>query len=111
MECFEWNRHLLKQFCPPAVSGMDRGSVFEDFWRLGSVSLQALDGIDLSWLALDGTMTKAPLGGGKTGPNPTDRGKGGVKRSLLTEAHGIPVVDVNYPDRSATTILADGIGE
>ena len=27
----------------------------------------------------------------KTGPNPTDRGKQGVKRSLLTEAGGIPV--------------------
>ena len=26
-----------------------------------------------------------------TGPNPTDRGKGGVKRSLLTEGHGIPI--------------------
>ena len=36
-------------------------------------------------------MTKSPLGGGKTGPNPTDRGKSGVKRSLLTEAGGIPV--------------------
>lgn len=29
--------------------------------------------------------------GGKTGPNPTDRGKSGVKRSVLTEANGIPV--------------------
>jgi putative transposase len=29
--------------------------------------------------------------GKKTGPNPTDRGKRGVKRSLLTEGHGIPV--------------------
>ena len=29
--------------------------------------------------------------GGGTGPNPTDRGKGEVKRSLLTEAGGIPV--------------------
>ena len=28
---------------------------------------------------------------GKPGPNPTDRGKAGVKRSLLTEAQGIPV--------------------
>lgn len=27
----------------------------------------------------------------KTGPNPTDRGKAGVKRSLLTEGHGIPI--------------------
>ncbi len=29
--------------------------------------------------------------GGKTGPNPTDRGKSGVKRSVLTDAQGIPV--------------------
>ena len=29
--------------------------------------------------------------GEKTGPNPTDRGKRGVKRSLLTEAQGIAV--------------------
>jgi putative transposase len=29
--------------------------------------------------------------GEKTGPNPTDRAKRGVKRSLLTEAQGIPV--------------------
>ena len=29
--------------------------------------------------------------GGKTGRNPTDRGKQGVKRSLLTEGQGVPV--------------------
>ena len=29
--------------------------------------------------------------GGKTGRNPTDRGKGGVKRSLLTEGSGVPI--------------------
>jgi hypothetical protein len=29
--------------------------------------------------------------GKKTGPNPTDRGKGGTKRSVLTEAYGIPI--------------------
>ena len=29
--------------------------------------------------------------GEKTGPNPTDRAKSGTKRSLLTEADGIPV--------------------
>jgi len=34
-------------------------------------------GIDWSWLAADGAMTKAPLGGPKTGPNPTDRAKKG----------------------------------
>ncbi len=29
--------------------------------------------------------------GGKTGPNPTDRAKKGAKRSLLTEASGVPI--------------------
>ncbi len=29
--------------------------------------------------------------GGKTGPNPTDRGKLGTKRSLLTDGSGVPL--------------------
>ena len=49
-----------------------------------------LIGLDFDWMALDGSLHRVPLGGKKTGPNPTDRGKGGVKRSLLTEAQGIP---------------------
>ena len=40
---------------------------------------------------MDGAMTKAPLGGEKTGKNPTDRGKIGTKRSVLTDGKGIPV--------------------
>ena len=40
---------------------------------------------------MDGAMTKAPLGQEQTGPNPTDRAKRGVKRSLLVEGHGIPI--------------------
>ena len=31
------------------------------------------------------------MAGKKCGPNPTDRAKNGVKRSLLTEAHGVPI--------------------
>jgi transposase len=27
----------------------------------------------------------------KSGPNPTDRAKSGVKRSVLTEGHGVPI--------------------
>jgi len=64
------------------------------FARLWDVALQDYDdliGLDFEWMALDGSLHKAPLGGKKTGPTPTDRGKGGVKRSLLTEAQGIPV--------------------
>lgn len=40
---------------------------------------------------MDGTMTKAPLGGEATGPNPTDRGELGVKRSLLVDGDGTPL--------------------
>ncbi len=46
-------------------------------------------GIDWTWLSLDGAQGKAPLGGGKTGPNPTDRGKRGCKRSVLTDGRGV----------------------
>jgi putative transposase len=38
-------------------------------------------------------MTKAPFAQGAIGPNPTDRAKRGVKRSLLTDGAGIPLVD------------------
>ena len=42
------------------------------------------------------------MGGKKTGKNPTDRAKKGVKRSLLTEGHGVPlglmVAGANRPD-------------
>ncbi len=31
------------------------------------------------------------MGGEGTGPNPTDRGKRGTKRSLLTEGKGVPI--------------------
>ena len=65
--------------------------VFLELWRVGLERYDELKGLDWSWLSLDGAMTKSPLGGEKTGANPTDRGKRGVKRSLLTDAQGVPV--------------------
>jgi putative transposase len=47
--------------------------------------------IQWRWQALDGAMTKAPLGGEQTGKNPTDRAKCGTKRSLLTDGRGTPI--------------------
>jgi putative transposase len=65
-------------------------------------------GILWEWQAADGAITKAPLGGQATGPNPTDRGKKGTKRSLLTDGKGIPlaisVAGANTPD---CTVLID----
>ncbi|EKC3336939.1 IS5 family transposase [Escherichia coli] len=65
--------------------------VFERFWQNGLLACEQLDAIDWSWLSMDGCMTKSPLAGQKTGRNPTDRGKQGVKRSLMTDANGLPL--------------------
>ena len=65
--------------------------VFAKLWILGLAEYDALEGIDWAWLSMDGAMTKAPLGGEATGKNPTDRGKRGVKRSLLVEGNGVPI--------------------
>jgi putative transposase len=36
-------------------------------------------------------MTKTPFGGAGTGANPTDRGKKGTKRGVLTDGKGRPL--------------------
>jgi transposase len=65
--------------------------VFETLWAQGLLDYDELKGLDWEWQAMDGAMTKAPLGKEQTGPNPTDRAKRGVKRSLLVEGHGLPL--------------------
>jgi hypothetical protein len=55
------------------------------------VEYEALQGMDGAWLALDGAMTTAPLGGKKVGKNPTDRGKSGPKRRLRPDGAGVPI--------------------
>jgi putative transposase len=55
----------------------ERAGVFAEIWRQGLLEYDKAVGIDWEWLAADGAMTKAPLGGQRTGPNPTDRAKKG----------------------------------
>jgi len=42
-----------------------KAEVFLKLWQVGAARFDELQGIDWDWLALDGAMTKAPLGGGK----------------------------------------------
>ena len=65
--------------------------VFEELWALALEEYDERQGLDWNWQSVDGAMTKAPLGGEDTGPNPTDRAKSGTKRSLQTDAAGIPI--------------------
>ena len=66
--------------------------VFHELWRRGLTEYDALRGIDWRWLAADGAMTKAPLGGENQRAQPdgpweagheaqrADRGDGGARR-------------------------------
>jgi transposase len=64
------------------------------FDRIVDEAIGAYDkiiGLDLSEVAVDGSLHKSPAGGEGTGKNPTDRAKLGWKWSVLTEAKGIPL--------------------
>jgi putative transposase len=75
-------------------------------WRAGLEEYDELRGIKWKWQAVDGAITKAPLGGQSTGPNPTDRAKRGTKRSLLVEAKGIPLaIEVGPASRHDVRML------
>jgi transposase len=54
-------------------------------------------GLELSDIAVDCCITKAPCGGEMSGRSPVDRGKRGIKRSVLVDAQGIPLGAVAAP--------------
>jgi transposase len=78
--------------------------------RLHLLVLSAYDrmiGLALDNVAVDGCITKAPCGGQLAGRSPVDRGKQGLKRSLATEARGIPLAAVPAPaNRHDSPLLA-----
>lgn len=46
----------------------ERAGFFARLWEEALCDYDAMEGLDWSWLALDGAMTKAPLGGEKKRP-------------------------------------------
>ncbi len=64
------------------------------FELIADEAIRAYDkiiGLDLSEVAVDGSLHKSPAGGEGTGKNPTDRAKLGWKWSVLTDTNGIPI--------------------
>ena len=49
--------------------------VFEEFWKKGLREYDKIKGIKWKWLAMDGAMTKSPLGGEKNRQKPHRQGK------------------------------------
>jgi putative transposase len=87
--------------------------VFEQAWALVLNYYDLELGIDWKWQALDGVITKAPLGGEATGPSPVDRAKSGTKRSVLSDGRGAPlsviVAGANAPDKTLALETLDSI--
>lgn len=77
---------------------------------LEELALESYDrivGLELSDVAVDGCITKAPCGGEKAGKSPVDRGKRGIKRSTMVDANGIPLGVVSAPaNRHDSPLLA-----
>lgn len=58
------------------------------------LALEAYDrviGLERSEISVDGCITKTPCGGRSAGRSPVDRGKQGLKRSVATDARGVPL--------------------
>jgi putative transposase len=79
-----------------------RLGVFEKVWAAQVRAYDQKRGIGWDWQILDSAIIPAPLGGEKTGKNPTDRAKLGCKRHLLVDRRGVPLALIlsgaNIPD-------------
>jgi len=63
-------------------------------------------GLELGYVAVDGSIHKAPCGGEGTGKSPVDRAKLGWKWSAAVDAHGIPIgVAIDGANRNDVPLL------
>jgi transposase len=71
--------------------------VADQLHRLALAAYDRIHGLAVEDLAVDGCITKAPCGGQVAGPSPVDRRKQGLKRSVATDAHGMPLAALPAP--------------
>jgi transposase len=91
-----------------------RAGVTEHLRRAVLAAYDRLFGLELEHLVVDGCITKAPCGGQVAGPSPVDRRKQGLKRSVATEARGLPLAAVpaaaNHRDDGLLAATLDAVG-
>ena len=71
----QWNALSATGICPSSTAhdrfqAWVQDGFFLRFWQAGLAEYDAFNGIDWSWLSMDGAMTKAPLAGEKNRPQP-----------------------------------------
>jgi len=78
---------------------------------LEGIAVEAYDriiGLELTDVAVDCCVTKAPFGDEKSGKSPVDRGKRGIKRSTVVDAGGVPLGTITAPaNRHDSPLLSD----
>jgi len=80
--------------------------VFEALEAETRAGYDRIIGLDLSYVAIDGSIHKAPCGGEGTGKSPVDRAKLGYKWSVAVDARGIPIgVAIDSANRNDLKLL------
>lgn len=112
----QW-KSLKKEWFGASSSVHDRfqawqqAGLFAQIFRLLVIYYHRRKRIQWRWQAIDSKSVPAPLGGEKTGKNPTDRSKLGSKRHLLVDGRGAPlavmVTGANDHDQTCATDLLD----
>jgi transposase len=74
-----------------------KDGIFAGLKQIARESYDRIVGLVLEELTVDGCIAKAPGGGECAGRSPVDRGKLGMKRSLMVEGRGIPLGRVLAP--------------
>jgi transposase len=82
-----------------------RAGVFESLETEALAGYDRIVGLDLSDVSVDGSQHKAPAGGQGTGKNPCDRGKLGIKWSIMVDGNGIPLGSVLAGANRHDTVL------
>jgi transposase len=100
--------------CWRRLQEWQHAGVWEKLHQLLLAKLRGADQIDWSRAAVDASFARAFEGVEESGPNPTDRGRPGVKHHVLVDAHGIPlaadVTAANVPEVNELLALVEGIG-
>jgi transposase len=90
-----------------------KAGVWKHLLNILLAELQSRGKINWQRAIVDSASVRAPGGGRKTGPNPVDRRKLGVKHHIITDAHGIPlaviITSANRHDITQLIPLVDHI--
>ena len=89
--CVDRRRRLLGDHDPRPPRRVDRPGIFAQLKQIAVEAYDRIAGLVLQEILIGGCITKAPGGGECAGRSPVDRGKQGMKRSLMTDGHGIPL--------------------